>query len=85
MLFPRENLWLFLDFILLFYITSTTENVPGISVLWQLCIRLIYSMAFECELRYKKSKYTNILFVKFIIVNINLTLICIILFVIYIL
>ncbi len=28
---------------LLFYITF----------LWQLCIRLIYGMAFECDLRYK--------------------------------
>ncbi len=52
-----------------------TENVLEISVLWQLCIRLIYGMAFECELRYNKSKYKNILFVKFIIVNINFTLI----------
>ncbi len=32
-----------------------TENVLEISVLWQLCIRLIYRMAFECELRYKKT------------------------------
>ncbi len=43
-----------------FYITfSMTENVLEISVLWQLCIRLIYGMAFECELRYKKTKSTE--------------------------
>ncbi len=51
-----------------------TENVLVIFVLWQLCIRLVYCMAFEYELSYKKSKYKNILF-KFIIVNINFTLI----------
>ncbi len=29
---------------ILYYIpASTTENVPGISVLWQLCIRLIFN------------------------------------------
>ncbi len=33
-----------------------TENVLEMYVLWQLCIRLIYGMAFECELHYKKSK-----------------------------
>ncbi len=37
-------------------------------------------MAFECELHYKKSKYKNILFVKFIFVNISFTLIFIILY-----
>ncbi len=43
-----------------FYIpASMTENVYEMSVLWQLCIRLIYEMAFECELRYKKSKSTE--------------------------
>ncbi len=31
-----------------------TENVLEISVLWQLCIRLIYGMAFV-GLRYKKT------------------------------
>ncbi len=34
---------------------SMTENVLDISVLWQLCIRLIYGMAFEYGLRYKKT------------------------------
>ncbi len=36
-----------------------TENVLEISVLRQLCIRLIYGMAFECELRYKKTISTE--------------------------
>ncbi len=38
---------------------SMTENVLEMSVLWQLCIRLIYGMAFECELRYNNSKSTE--------------------------
>ncbi len=38
---------------------SMTENVLEISVLWQLCIRLIYGMAFVCELHYNKSKCTE--------------------------
>ncbi len=42
---------------ILYYIpASMTENVLEISVLWQLCIRLIYGLAFESELRYKKSE-----------------------------
>ncbi len=60
---------------------SMTENVLEISV--------PVSYAFECELRYKKSKSTEktekILFVKFIIVNISFNLIFIIFFIIYIL
>ncbi len=56
-----------------------TENVLEISVLWQLCIRLIYRMAFECELRYKNNiqRKTEILF-KFVIFNINYNLIFVI-------
>ncbi len=46
--------------IYVYYITfNMTENVLEISVLWQLYIRLIYGMAFECELRYKKTQSTD--------------------------
>ncbi len=50
-------------------------------IMWQLCIRLMYGMAFECELRYKKTisieklKYILLLFV---IINIILNLIFVI-------
>ncbi len=73
MILPRENLWLFLHVVLYCIPASMTENVLEISVLWQLCIRLIYGMALSvsCAIRnniQRKSK--NILF-KFIIFNIN--------------
>ncbi len=63
-----------------------TENVLEISVLWQLCIRLIYGMAFVgCAIRKQyQRKSKNILF-KIIIFNINFYLIFIIFFIIYIL